>query len=238
MNLKNYLFTAVMVVVLLSSCNDGKSQSGKDEGVAKGNVTLQNDLDSVSYSWGINLGSYLTSQSYETINYDALIKALDDILNGKDLAITDEQARTILQAYSQKLMSKKGEKNREESIKFLEENKLKEGVVTLPSGLQYKIMKEGTGPKPQSTDKVSVHYHGTLIDGTVFDSSVERGEPAEFGVTQVISGWTEALLLMPVGSKWMLFIPADLAYGDNPRPGGAIQPGMALVFEVELLEIK
>ena len=242
MKLKNVLFTASLAVVLLSACNDGQSQSNNESDMNKDienkNIVLKTDLDTVSYAWGVNLGSYMISQSYDEINYDALIKALDDVLNNRGLIINDEKARVILQEYSQKLMSKKGEKHRIESKKFLEENKAKDGVITLPSGLQYSVMTEGTGPKPASTDKVSVHYHGTIIDGTVFDSSVDRGEPAEFGVTQVIKGWTEALQLMPVGSKWKLFIPADLAYGDNPRPGGAIEPGMALIFEVELLAIK
>ncbi len=120
---------------------------------------------------------------------------------------------------------------------FLEENKKKEGVVTLPSGLQYQVLKEGDGDKPQATDTVRVHYRGTLIDGTEFDSSLD-GEPVEFRLDGVIPGWTEGLQLMPVGSKWKLFIPADLGYGDNPRANGEIRPGDALIFEVELLQIK
>jgi len=239
MKLKNLLFTALAAVVVLTSCNNGQSQSTPDKsGDASEAVVLTNALDTASYAWGVNLGTYLTSQSYDEINYDVLVKALEDALSGTPTQISDQEARMIIEGYAKKLASKKGEKNRIESKLFLEENKTKEGVVTLPSGLQYKVITEGTGPKPLSTDKVSVHYHGTIIDGTVFDSSVERNEPAEFGVTQVIKGWTEALQLMNVGSKWTLYIPADLAYGDNPRPGGAIQPGMALIFEVELLAIK
>ncbi|MCK4678455.1 MAG: FKBP-type peptidyl-prolyl cis-trans isomerase [Bacteroidales bacterium] len=130
----------------------------------------------------------------------------------------------------------KFDKNKVESERFLGENSKKDGVVVLPSGLQYKVITTGEGPIPQASDKVKVHYHGTIIDGTVFDSSVERGTPSEFQVTGVIEGWQEALQLMPVGSKWVLYIPSDLAYKDNAR-GQVIEPNMALVFEVELLEI-
>ncbi len=125
----------------------------------------------------------------------------------------------------------------EEGISFLEENKKRKGVTTTESGLQYEVLVEGDGPKPTETSSVTVHYHGTLIDGTVFDSSVERGEPAKFGVTQVIAGWTEALQLMPVGSKWKVYLPTEIAYGANPRPGGPIKPNMALIFEIELISI-
>ena len=237
MKFKSIFFIALLSVVMISACNNGNSQSPEAD-KAIGEVTLTNGFDSVSYAWGVNLGTYLNSQGYESINYDALNKALTDMLNKEELKMTDEQARNLIQGYSQVLMAKKGEGNRKLSQVFLDENKTKDGVVTLPSGLQYKIVTKGNGPIPQSTDKVSVHYHGTLIDGTVFDSSVDRGTPAEFGVTQVIKGWTDALQLMPVGSKWVLYIPADLAYGDNPRPGGAIEAGMALIFDIELIAIK
>ena len=240
MKFKSIFFVAILSFVFLSACNNGNSQSTTktDKEDATVNLELTNAFDSVSYAWGVNLGTYLKSQDYKSINLDLMNAALTDMLNGKELKFSDEIARQLIQAYGQKIMASKGEENRKESAAFLEANKKEEGVVTLPSGLQYIIMKKGNGPIPKSTDKVSVHYHGTLIDGTVFDSSVERGQPAEFGVTQVIKGWTEALQLMPVGSKWKLFIPADLAYGDHPRPGGVIEPGMALIFEVELLEIK
>ena len=155
-----------------------------------------------------------------------------------ELIIQADSANKILNTYIQALQQKKLTANLEVGNKFLEENKTKEGVVTLTSGLQYLIMKEGNGPKPGAESKVTTHYHGTLIDGSVFDSSVERGEPASFPVNGVIKGWTEALQLMPVGSKWKLFIPSELAYGANPRQGGPIEPNMALVFEVELLSIK
>ena len=240
MKTKSLFFVAILSFVFLSACNNGNSQSPKAEKSNNNGVNLEltNAFDSVSYAWGVNLGTYLKSQGYKSINFDIMNAALTDMLNGKELKFKDEVARKLIQSYGDVLMASKGEKNRKESAAFLEANKKKEGVVTLPDGMQYIILKKGDGPIPKSTDKVSVHYHGTLIDGTVFDSSVERGQPAEFGVTQVIKGWTEALQMMPVGSKWKLFIPADLAYGDHPRPGGAIEPGMALIFEVELLAIK
>jgi FKBP-type peptidyl-prolyl cis-trans isomerase len=137
----------------------------------------------------------------------------------------------------QRLENVENEKHLEEGIAFLEKNKERKGVITTESGLQYEILVEGDGPKPTDTSSVTVHYHGTLIDGTVFDSSVERGQPASFGVNQVIAGWTEVLQLMPVGSKWKVFIPSEIAYGANPRPGGAIKPNMALIFEIELISI-
>ena len=164
-----------------------------------------------------------------------MTKAIDQILNGQTVLMEANAADAYIQAYFQNESMKKAAANKEVGDKFLAENKSKAGVVTLPSGLQYLIMKEGTGEKPASTDKVKVHYHGTLIDGSVFDSSVNRGEPAEFGVTQVIQGWIEALQLMPVGSKWKLFIPSNLAYGPQGPP--SIGPNQVLIFEVELLEI-
>jgi FKBP-type peptidyl-prolyl cis-trans isomerase FklB len=152
------------------------------------------------------------------------------------LLINDENANIILQKFFQDIQVEKGKKTLEEGEKWLKENAKKEGVVTTASGLQYKILKEGTGEKPLATDKISVHYHGTLIDGTVFDSSVERGQPVEFTVSGVIPGWTEALLLMPIGSKWEIYIPASLGYGE--RGAGGVIPGNAtLIFQVELLSI-
>ena len=162
---------------------------------------------------------------FGTMLYDTEIV---DILSADEYAKRQEQVRTE--------KSKKDEQNAIESARFLQENKTREGITELPSGLQYKIVTEGSGPKPALTDRVSVHYHGTLIDGTIFDSSVDRGTPSSFTVNGVIAGWTEALQLMPVGSKWILYIPSELAYGSNAR-GDVIEANMALVFEVELLEI-
>ncbi|WMJ74816.1 FKBP-type peptidyl-prolyl cis-trans isomerase [Cytophagaceae bacterium ABcell3] len=198
--------------------------------------TLSSEKDSISYSLGINIGQNLMAQGFEDINLEMLNKAFQDVYKGEDLQISQEKANEILTAYMQEQQTRKMEKNLAEGKKFLEENKKKEGVVELPSGLQYEIIKEGDGPKPKETDKVTTHYHGTLIDGSVFDSSVERGQPATFPVNGVIQGWVEALQLMPVGSKWKLYVPSDLAYGERGS-GGKIGPNTTLIFEVELISI-
>ncbi|HVD99020.1 MAG TPA: FKBP-type peptidyl-prolyl cis-trans isomerase [Cytophagaceae bacterium] len=194
------------------------------------------DKDLFSYSLGINIAESLIKQGLDEVTIEALQQGLEDLLTGKGLQIEPAQAGQILNDYFQKLQSQKHEKNIREGAEFLKANSSKEGVVTLPSGLQYKILKQGNGPKPKATDRVTTHYHGTLINGTVFDSSVERGQPATFPVNGVISGWIEALQLMPVGSKWQLFIPSDLAYGSRGA-SELIGPNTALVFEVELISI-
>ncbi len=195
---------------------------------------LKNGIDSISYAIGVNIAGNLKQQNLK-VNADMIAKAIDQIMNGKATFMEANACNAYIQGYFQNESMKKGSANQKIGDKFLAENKTKAGVITLPSGLQYSVMKEGTGAKPASSDKVKVHYHGTLIDGTVFDSSVDRGQPAEFGVTQVIQGWVEALQLMPVGSKWKLFIPANLAYGPQGPP--SIGPNQALIFEVELLDI-
>ena len=198
---------------------------------------LKNELDTFSYSLGVTIGQNLKSQGLDSFNIEIFSQALHDLLENKDLKIKPQDAGKILNDYFQNLQARKAEMNKTEGLKFLQENAKKEGVVTLPSGLQYKILKQGTGPKPGPSDKVTTHYHGTLINGTVFDSSVERGDPATFPVNGVIAGWTEALQLMPVGSKWRLFIPPNLAYGERGA-GGAIGPNSTLIFDVELLSIE
>ena len=190
--------------------------------------------------------------NFEDINNDLFMAGYYNAIDSADVLIEKEKAQAVVQAYFQKnrekIMQKQQERaakeaekkygaNKEAGEKFLKENVANEGVMTTDSGLQYIVLKAGTGDKPTATDKVKVHYHGTLIDGTVFDSSVDRGKPTEFGVSQVIKGWTEGLQLMSEGAKYKFFIPQDLAYGANPRPGGPIQPFSALIFEVELLEI-
>jgi FKBP-type peptidyl-prolyl cis-trans isomerase FklB len=171
------------------------------------------------------------------INISALAKGMQDALDDEELFMDQMAANAFVSEYMQRLESAENDKYLAESIAFLEQNKERKGILTTESGLQYEILVEGNGPKPADTSSVTVHYHGTLIDGTVFDSSVERGEPSSFRLNQVISGWTEVLQLMPTGSKWKVFIPSELAYGSNPRPGGPIKPNMALIFEIELISI-
>jgi len=208
-------------------------------------LALRTQKDKVSYALGANLGMNLHKQSVE-VDTSIVLRGLKDALAGGKLLLTDDEAKAALTQLQTDLRNKQMEKmkeaadlNKKTGADFLEANKAKEGVVTLPSGLQYKILVEGTGPKPAPTDTVSCNYRGTLLDGTEFDSSYKRGQPASFPVTGVIKGWTEALQLMPVGSKWQLFIPSDLAYGDrgaDPRSG--IGPAATLIFEVELLSIQ
>ncbi len=193
-------------------------------------------MDSTSYSIGVIIAQNLKNQGVAEIDAPAMVKAVDDVLKNKPLAIPQEKVSQIFQSYMQGLEAKKHESQIKEGADFLAENAKKPGVVTLPSGLQYTIMTEGTGPKPVATDKVTTHYHGTLIDGTVFDSSVQRGQPATFPVNGVIQGWVEALQMMPTGSKWKLFVPYNLAYGERAA-GNLIKPFSTLIFEVELLEI-
>ncbi len=170
----------------------------------------------------------------ETVNADILAQAIQDMFEDKDPAFDEVEANMIVNRYFNMLHYRE---NLEEGEEFLRENKLREDVVTTESGLQYVVIEEGDGPIPEYDDEVVVHYTGTLIDGTQFDSSVERGEPAQFKLSNVIEGWTEVLQLMPVGSKWRVFIPQELAYGANPRQGGPIEPFSMLIFEIELIDI-
>ena len=222
--------SVLIVLGGLLACNNNKAQVDKP-------MELDNQSKKVSYSLGVSIAKNLKQQKFDSVDVPALTQAIKDAYGSGKLLIDEAQANEILNNYIQGLNQKKLDANLEAGRKFLEENKTKEGVVTLASGLQYKVLIEGKGPKPAATDKVTTHYTGTLINGTVFDSSVERGQPATFPVNGVIAGWTEALQLMNTGSKWQLFIPAEIAYGANPRPGGPIEPNMALVFEVELISI-
>jgi FKBP-type peptidyl-prolyl cis-trans isomerase FklB len=196
-------------------------------------LTLKTPKDKASYAIGMNIGKSMHKDSVD-IDLSILMRGIKDSMTGGKTLLTDDEAKaalTALQADMIKKMQAKGET-------FLAENKTKEGVVTLPSGLQYKILTEGTGPKPTAADTVVCNYRGTLIDNTEFDSSAKHGGPATFPVSGVIKGWTEALQLMPVGSKWQLFVPSELGYGARGGPGGAIGPYSALIFEVELLSIQ
>jgi len=205
--------------------------------------SLTTDKDKRSYAIGMNIGQSLKADNMD-LDPNILTQALKDAMTGGKLQLTDAEAREIITKLRTEMIAKKqaeqqqkGETNKATGQQFLAANKTKEGVVTLPSGLQYKILKEGTGPKPTAADTVTCNYRGTLIDGTEFDSSYKRGEPATFAVGGVIKGWTEALQLMPVGSKWQLFIPADMAYGER-SPSPDIGPNSTLIFDVELLSIK
>lgn len=203
----------------------------------KNNMNLENEIDKVSYSLGVNMAQNLRGQGLDEVNYEALAQGVKDVYGDAGVKIDALQAQKILQDYFQKAAAKAENANKEAGEKFLAENAKREEVTVLPSGLQYEILKQGDGPKPTATSTVKTHYHGTLINGEVFDSSVERGQPASFPVNRVIAGWTEALQLMPVGSKWKLYIPYNLAYGERGA-GGKIGPYSALIFEVELLEIE
>ena len=194
-------------------------------------------MKNLSYSLGMSMANQLMQTGLENLDVEAFVKAFTEIMTKEDTSMSLEQASQHIQAYFNAKQNETLQMNKQEGELFLSENKEKENVVTLPSGLQYEILTEGDGAIPKATDKVKCHYHGTLIDGTVFDSSVERGQPAVFGVTQVIKGWVEALQLMPVGSKWRLFIPSDMAYGKQGA-GNDILPNAALIFDVELLGIE
>lgn len=191
----------------------------------------------ISYALGLSIGNNFLTSGIKDINYDEFAKGVKDVLSQSKPEISYDEAKNVINSFFTKLQEEKKELNKKAGEEFLKINKEKAGITELPSGLQYEILQEGTGNKPKATDTVKCHYHGTLINGTVFDSSVQRGEPATFGVTQVIQGWVEALQLMPVGSKWRLFIPSEMAYGERGA-GDSIEPNSALIFEVELLGIE
>ncbi|MBO0948859.1 FKBP-type peptidyl-prolyl cis-trans isomerase [Fibrella forsythiae] len=219
-----------------------KSVKAKSAPAAARKSLFSNSQDSLSYSVGYSVAQSMKQQGMTDVNTSIMAKGIEDALKGQPLQLAEPQMQQIMMAYMQKQYaaknaesSKAAEGNKKIGATFLAENKSKPGVQTTASGLQYLIEKTGTGAKPVASDRVKVHYTGKLIDGKVFDSSVERG-PAEFGVTEVIKGWTEVLQLMPVGSKWKVFIPSDIAYGDRGA-GTDIGPGSTLIFDIELLDI-
>ncbi len=222
-----------LAMTILSACSQGQ----------KGRVQLKNEMDSVSYSIGADIGANFKRSKLDSVNIDAISMGLRDGLDSA--TILDEAAmRASIEGFMAKTRAAQqaeeraaGEVNIAKGEAFLAENSKKQGVITTPSGLQYEVVTMGTGAKPVATDNVKVHYVGTLIDGTEFDSSVGRGEPAEFPVGQVIPGWVEGIQLMPVGSKFNFYIPSELAYGAGGAPGGTIPPNSTLIFEVELLDI-
>ena len=200
-------------------------------------------MDKVSYALGIGIGHQLANMGGQELNIDDFAQAVKDVLGGKELKIKSSEAQQIVQEFFaqqeakiNKQRAEAGKTHKEAGEKYLAENAKKDGVITLPSGLQYQVLKEGNGKKPSAKDSVKCHYEGFLIDGTVFDSSIQRGEPAVFGLQQVIAGWTEGLQLMQEGAKYRFFIPYRLAYGEGGA-GSSIPPFAALVFDVELIEV-
>lgn len=193
-------------------------------------------MDKFSYAIGLGIGQNLVSMGAKGISVKDFAQAISDVLEGNSTAITHQEAREIVNTYFAELEAKMNAANIEHGKAFLEENAKKDGIKTLPSGLQYEVITEGNGKKPKATDQVRCHYEGTLIDGTLFDSSIQRGQPAVFGVNQVIQGWVEALQLMTEGSKWRLYIPSELGYGAQGA-GEMIPPHSTLIFDVELIEV-
>ena len=193
-------------------------------------------MDKLSYALGLSMGNNFKSSGIQTLSVTDFANGVKAVYEGEKPEMTYDEAKQVINDFFTQMQREVDDRNRAEGEAFLAENKKKSGVVVLPSGLQYEVLTEGKGKKPAATDRVQCHYHGTLINGEVFDSSIERGEPAVFGVSQVIPGWVEALQLMPEGSKWRLFIPSDLAYGENGA-GGKIAPNSTLIFDVELLKV-
>jgi FKBP-type peptidyl-prolyl cis-trans isomerase FklB len=228
MKRKSILLAACFSFTALVSC--GGQKGG-------GDVSIKTKADSVAYAIGVTIGNNMKKDGLDSLNLDILSKAIKQVFKGDSLQMSAQQSQMSIQAYLGEKQKQKAEANTEAGKKFLEDNKKKPGVVTLPDGLQYMVMKEGTGPMPSATDTVVIHYHGTLIDGTVFDSSVDKGQPIEYPVNGFIKGWIEALQMMKVGSKWKLFVPSELGYGERGS-GPKIQPNSTLIFEMELLSIK
>ena len=224
--MKKYIKIA-LVVSVISSCQNLTQQ--------KFNFDEANELEKVSYSIGINVATSIKSEGLDSINSFYISKGFQDVFENKDLAVNIEESNKIIGEYFNKKQDAKNQRLAIDSKIFLEQNKQKDGVITTESGLQYLILSEGRGNNPTLNDNVTVHYHGTLIDGTIFDSSVDRKQPATFPLNGVIPGWQEALQMMSVGSKWKIFIPSELAYGESGA--GAIGPNSTLIFEVELLSI-
>ncbi len=230
MKIKNLFYIMAAGSMILVSCNSQKKGLRED-------IDLKTTIDSVSYGLGISIAENMVRNGIDSLNYEAFAVALFHVFEGKKAMLTEEEANEMLQVYFDGIQSKKFEKNKNDGQKFLDDNKNQPGVIVLQSGLQYKIEVQGTGVTPGLTDKVKVHYKGTMLDGKVFDSSYDRNEPVVFGVSEVIKGWTEILQLMPVGSKYTVYVPQDLAYGERGA-GQIIPPYSTLIFEIELLSIE
>lgn len=200
-------------------------------------MEMKNAIDSFSYAAGVNIAKNMQAQGIDNLNGDLLKRAIDDVLKNRTLLMEEQQCNMTLQQKLQQFQQAKMHATKAAGEAFLAKNKTRQGVTTLPNGLQYEVLKAGDGPKPTEADTVVVHYTGTLIDGTEFDSSVKRGEPATFPLKGVIKGWTEILQLMPKGSQWKVYIPSELAYGDRAA-GQLIKPGSTLIFDIDLIDIK
>lgn len=234
--MKKILLTCLLIMPVITTVYAQKKNKKKAPVSTTPAKMLNTEMDSVSYSIGISIANNLKNQGFDSLNGVLIGKAIDQVLANQPTEIDAQTAEQFLNNYFQQMQAKKVDAQKSDGEKFLAENAKKPGVTTTASGLQYEVITMGTGAKPGPTDKVTTHYHGTLIDGTIFDSSVQRGQPASFPLDGVIKGWTEALQLMPVGSKWRLFLPYDLAYGERGA-GGQIAPYSALIFEVELISI-
>lgn len=231
-----YIFSAACAQAQVKKTTTAKTTTAKTSTTKTTAPVLKTSIDSFSYAIGLEGASYYKSQGATTVNSALIKKAFDDVYEKKTLLLTPEQSTMSIQTKLMAYMNSKNSAVKEEGKKFLAENKKRPGVVELPNGLQYEIIKQGTGEKPKATDTVKAHYAGSLINGQEFDNSYKRGQPLVIPVSGVIQGWVQALQLMPVGSKWKLFIPSDLGYGDRGA-GGAIPGGATLIFEIELLEI-
>ncbi|WP_132999885.1 FKBP-type peptidyl-prolyl cis-trans isomerase [Luteimonas arsenica] len=231
---------AASIVLALGACK--KIEPGAGKGTAGATPAaleiagLPTEEQQAGYAIGLQIGGTL-AEIKDDVDVDSLIKAMRTSMNGEEPLMNEEQARQVFEAFGQRMQAKMAAGNREAGEAFLAANAKEEGVQVTDSGLQYKVLEQGSGPTPGTDSRVSVHYRGSLVDGTVFDSSYERGEPATFTLSSVVPGWQEGLQLMPVGSKYMLWLPSELGYGDVGTPGGPIAPGSVLVFEVELIDI-
>jgi FKBP-type peptidyl-prolyl cis-trans isomerase FklB len=231
--------TILFTLIILTTCNlfaQSRKKSAASASASSTIAKLNNQTDSLSYSIGIMVASFYKQQGITKINDTLVNKAIKDKMSGDSTLLTEQQCNQVLMGFIEKAKADKAAVAKKQGEAFLSSNKTKPGVVTTASGLQYLVLKEGTGPKPTISDKVKCDYEGRLIDGTVFDSSIKQGKPIEFAVNGVIAGWTEALQLMNTGSKYRLFIPSNLAYGDQ-QMGSDIKPGSTLIFDVDLIEI-
>ncbi|MFZ1694762.1 MAG: FKBP-type peptidyl-prolyl cis-trans isomerase [Flavobacteriales bacterium] len=227
------LVTVLAATAFITACSQGQ----------KGRVSLATEIDSVSYAIGADIGTNFKRNKLQDVNVQALAMGLSDALDSAGL-MSEDEVNKVVQGYMMKMQEAKmaeqrvqGEENRVKGEKYLADNGKRKEVVTTSTGLQYEVIKMGSGAKPTGEQQVKVHYHGTLIDGTIFDSSVQRGEPIVYPVNGFVQGWQEALQMMPVGSKWKLFIPSDLGYGSQAAPGGQIPANSTLIFDIELLDI-